>query len=421
MEQGTNGRGSFADVLLAVAGGILASDVKRERDRPVDFAVGDRFVLGDGTVDVVIGVQGGNLRCRRTYAAGAWKNPEIPDGCEFDIPTLAAHLGLSMGTATLDISARPPYAFRSTLRVESFEFSGRTAWRVVDSAGIHCYNPVTFVWERIDCVGASTHYTRFLSQQIAEGVRANCTVAPPEVVADTASVKGCTVEDPTQDHTADRAERNDVLINKTGHPLPSWPAAEDPIAEVDHKLNMVRLSTIAETDTHITVNKRHWAELRKSIARLSAGKVEKPAKLEKPSAAANTNELATAIEGADDDVVDFDREAREIAEEAEEMENALRQMVPHRFRASELLESVRAWQMAHAEALKLIPNTYVEDPDNICAAISNMVSHIDRLKRSVNTLTGAEVVNRVCESCRAAVKAAMGKGDIPGVVQTGQS
>ena len=102
----------------------------------------------------------------------------------------------------------------------------------------------------------------------------------------------------------DRVARNERLSNKTGRPLPSWPASEpaakDPIAEVCHKLNMVRLSTIAETDTHITVNKRHWAELRKSIARLSAAQVAKPATLATRSDDASTNEVTTEAAAVDD-------------------------------------------------------------------------------------------------------------------------
>lgn len=100
------------------------------------------------------------------------------------------------------------YAFRETLRVEMCAFNGSPAWRVVNPAGTHCYNPVTFVWEPADQQGASTHYTRFPSQEIAESVRANCTIAPPETIPDSESVKGCTVA-PAKKQTA--AEKFDLV------------------------------------------------------------------------------------------------------------------------------------------------------------------------------------------------------------------
>ena len=123
-----------------------------------------------------------------------------------------------VGFSTVEVPA-DKYAFRATLRVVCRSLHGQPAfWSVDNLAGTHCYNPVTFVWERIGVTGASTHYTRFASEQIAEGVRAKCTIAPPEFIPDTKSVTGCTVSTaPTTPVTAADLAVGQVWSGVPGH------------------------------------------------------------------------------------------------------------------------------------------------------------------------------------------------------------
>ena len=296
---GNNGRGSFGDVLLALAGGMLASDAAKARGQVAEQATvehaGGKFVLKAGQI---------------------W---DYGDG---DI----------MPPSRID-----------RLTTQCVEYTCLMA-----GCRGHEVPVIDFVADLIKLGGKlresdnERHHTRGVD-------------APHPAVA-TAEKKSDTAE------TAAAAQ------------------AEDPIAETLTILRKVQ-GTIASHSPHTyIVDSERFDMLARSVSRLCAGKVQKPATLHQPSAAASRNDFATATEAAEPAPAD-----------------------------------------PITQAMALIPRTYVEDENNICAAISNMVSHIDRLKRSVERLTGHDAVNRVCESCRAAVKAAMGKGDIPGVVKTNQS
>ena len=297
MAQGTNGRGSFGDVLLALAGGLLAADAQRVRGVEAQSA----------TVD---------------YAGGTFT---LKPGQIWDYEN---------GT--------PAPSRITRITTQCVEYTCE-----VDGCRGHEVSVIDFCADLIKLGGKlrqsdSDNSMRGVEPGNAEGTPAALTQPRPQGSAE--------------------------------------PAAEDPVAEVNMAMAEVSMTVVPCGSGHVMVSAGSLNKLHDSIARLSAGKVAKPATLHQPSAAASRNDFATATEAAEPSPAD-----------------------------------------PLAQAMGLIPNTYVEDENNICAAISNMVSHIDRLKRSVERLTGNDAVNRVCESCRAAVQAAMGKGDIPGVVKTTQS
>jgi len=114
----------------------------------------------------------------------------------------------------------------------------------------------------------------------------------------------------------------------------------DPIAKVAALVDEVRNTGFVTPSGRVSVDRAVWTKLVANVSALSAGKVAKPAALDKPSAAANQVEAHTAVEAAEPAPSD-----------------------------------------PLAQAMSLIPNTYVEDANNICAAISNMVNDLDRFRR----------------------------------------
>lgn len=74
--------------------------------------------------------------------------------------------------------------------------------------------------------------------------------------------------------------------------------AEDPIADVRRDMADLQSTAIGRDDETVRMSARAFSRLQQSIARLSAGKVQKPATLHTRSPAASSNELHTAIAGA---------------------------------------------------------------------------------------------------------------------------
>jgi len=118
--------------------------------------------------------------------------------------------------------------------------------------------------------------------------------------------------------------------------------APDIITEVAALAKDARSSVLAASPHRVSVDALKMGQLLGAVERLSAGKVAKPAALDKPSAAASRNDFATATEAAEPAPAD-----------------------------------------PITQAMALIPRTYVEDDNNICAAISNMVNDLDRFRRHV--------------------------------------